>query len=51
MPTNFTGGCLCGAIRYECTADRFLPAIVIVAIVRKRAAARSRPGWECWPQR
>jgi hypothetical protein len=21
MPTNFTGGCLCGAIRYECSAD------------------------------
>lgn len=21
MATNFTGGCLCGAVRYECTAD------------------------------
>jgi hypothetical protein len=21
MPTNFTGGCGCGAIRYECTAE------------------------------
>ena len=21
MATNYTGGCLCGAVRYECTAD------------------------------
>jgi len=21
MPTNFTGGCACGAIRYECSAE------------------------------
>jgi len=21
MSTNYTGGCLCGAVRYECTAD------------------------------
>ncbi|PYK62656.1 MAG: aldehyde-activating protein, partial [Verrucomicrobia bacterium] len=21
MPTKFTGGCTCGAIRYECTAE------------------------------
>ncbi len=21
MPTNFTGGCICGAVRYECNAD------------------------------
>lgn len=21
MPNNFTGGCICGAIRYECTAE------------------------------
>ena len=21
MAMNFTGGCLCGAVRYECTAD------------------------------
>jgi hypothetical protein len=21
MPTEFTGGCVCGAVRYECSAD------------------------------
>lgn len=24
MPTHFTGGCVCGAIRYECTAGPIL---------------------------
>ena len=24
MPTPFTGGCACGAIRYECSADPIL---------------------------
>src|SRR5215468_3265241 len=23
MPTKFTGGCLCGRVRYECSADPF----------------------------
>ena len=25
MPTPFSGGCACGAIRYECSAEPLLP--------------------------
>ncbi len=37
-----TGGCMCGAVRYECSAARCLWAIVIAVIASGQAAAAMR---------
>ena len=39
MPTKFTGGCLCGRVRYECSADPFFMAN---CHCRKRRRVRTR---------
>ena len=39
MPQKLSGGCACGAIRYECDADPVIMINVTVGTAKRRAAA------------
>ena len=51
MATKFTGGCLCGQVRYECTADPFFMEIATAAIAKRPPAVPMNPTLDCRPQR
>ena len=39
MPTPFSGGCLCGAIRYTCTAEPYVSYACHCTACQKRTAS------------
>jgi hypothetical protein len=47
MARSITGGCSCGTVRYECSAEPVFTPIVIAAIANKRAVADLCRYWPC----
>jgi hypothetical protein len=39
MATRFTGGCICGGVRYECAADLIAAGIATAVIASAHQAA------------
>ncbi|MGE5302839.1 MAG: hypothetical protein ACM3TN_05890 [Alphaproteobacteria bacterium] len=49
MATAFTGGCLCGAVRYECSADALFMGNCHCRDCQKAVAVRTSHASDCRP--